>query len=163
MLRQIAAIALATVPVAAHAQQADPFAIEDNSMMGRKPRVAADRLVPPNAAGELAAVRGKAWWQVLAYCAGMYKYRADSLAELGDTTGIRLAEDKGKQFLMLGMARLEADRKVSVDQADAIIGPEFDYSVLVAEDAGAGENFGPYERRCREVEQRYAEALKGFR
>jgi hypothetical protein len=142
------------------AQKPDAFVIEDNSMMGRSPRLPVDRLVADDTGGELIGVRGKAWWQVLMHCAGIYRYHYNQLHEAGDDTAADAAELTGKRFIGLAIDRLVVDREIKINDTIAILLPEANYGFTAAADGGETHRpFAVDEMRCRDVEQRYGEAL----
>lgn len=153
----LAALALSVPGVAqAQTQKPDPMVIDENTMMGRSPRLPADRLVPANAAGELAGVRGKAWWQVLMWCAGAYRFRHDELDKAGDKAGAAATEETGMRFIGMAVDRLVVDRGITIDDTVPILTPEANYAYAGAADGG--ETYRPFkvdEMRCREVELRY--------
>lgn len=157
----LAGVAAMMMPAmaSAQAQKVDPFVIDENTMMGRQPRVAADKLVGPNTGGELLKVRGKAWWQVLSWCAGVYRFRFDSLREAGDETGAEPIEQRGKFFIELALGRIMTDRDIDGDTAVDILVPEIQYANASAADGG--EEFRPFkvdEMRCNDVERFYRAA-----
>jgi CubicO group peptidase (beta-lactamase class C family) len=161
-LAALAAI-LAPAMASAQTQKPDPFVIEDNSLMGRYPRLPEDRLVAADTGGELAGVRGKAWWQVLMHCAGVYRFHHNELTDAGDTASAAETETIGKAFIGLAIDRLVADRKISIDDTVAILIPEANYSLAGAADGG--EEHRPFkvdEMRCRDVERLYTAASKGW-
>jgi hypothetical protein len=55
------------------------------------PALAADRLVPANAAGALEAHRGKPWYEPLEPCAGFHIYNARRLDAASDGAGYAAA------------------------------------------------------------------------
>ncbi|RYY47299.1 MAG: hypothetical protein EOP59_01435 [Sphingomonadales bacterium] len=160
MIRIATIAAFLSLAVPAHAQQADPFKIEESSMMGRSPSTPADKRVTGDSLGELTGVRGAAWWQVLGHCAGAYKYRGTALRKVGDA-GAPAIEDMGKRLLLWGVERLQKDRGASLDQASAIMAAELEYGVLSAEDGGeTNRPFAVDQTRCRDVQRRYVAFLR---
>lgn len=157
----LGALAALTMPgmAQAQAQKPDPFVIEENSMMGRQPRVAADKLVPADAGGELVSVRGKGWWQVLSWCAGAYRFHHDEVVAGGNAAGAVPFEERGKLFIEFALLRLADDRGISVDDAVEVLVPEVQYARASAADGG--ETHRPFvldEKRCGDVERYYRSA-----
>lgn len=161
----LAGLAAMTAPAMASAQtqKPDPFVIEDNSAMGRFPRLPEDKLVAPDTGGELVGVRHKAWWQVLIHCAGIYRFHNNQLTDAGDSAGAAEAERIGKNFIGLAIDRLVADRKISIDDTVQILVPDANYGMAGAADGG--EEHRPFkvdEMRCRDVQQRYEAVSKSW-
>jgi hypothetical protein len=157
----LAALAAMLTPAMASAQtqKPDPFVIEENDMMGRHPRLAEDKLVAPDAGGELTGVRGKAWWQVLSWCVGVYRFHHNELSDAGDAAGAKAMEEAGKRFILLAIGRLMTDRRISADDTVAILTPEASYGIASAADGG--ETYRPFavdDMRCRDVERSYRAA-----
>ena len=161
----LAALTALASPAAAFAQtqKPDPFVIEENRMGGRSPRVAADKLVAPDTGGELIGVRGRAWWQVLAHCAGIYRFHDDEMRKAGNIAEADAAKVQGRYFVGLAVDRLKADRKLSSDATVEILVPEASYGYTTAADGG--ETYRPFaveDMRCRDVAKRYKAAGLGY-
>lgn len=83
------------------------------------PVLAADKLVPANAAGALGEHKGKPWREPLTNCAGFHTWHGRNLGEAGDNKGSWDEAGKAADFMTAAARRISEDQGQTVDEAMA--------------------------------------------
>lgn len=131
------------------------------TVMLASPALAADKLVPVNAAGALEGHRGKPWYEPLETCAGFHIYNARRLDAASDGAGYGAAMTRAADYMMPAAKRLSEDQGITFTEGLEAAKPKIqDYSMAL-EITGSGDAafLAGWTKACDEILAGYKKAF----